>query len=208
MNRDRIVNALLPREYRAQVLGDLQERGFLLRDIVSTLPCVWWTYTVREFSGPIPSLARACESSIAARTQKLSLYGRVITSIVFGGVVTSDKYVGQGSYWPAAGAAIAYFAVLTSAERRKSLISVLPENRAQILTRYLEELDRQINHCKVRAASILLYVLLQVTFGAPFPRIPGAILMSGLFLILVVDRVRITRLRQEFRSLTNPTPAS
>lgn len=37
----KIVNALLPRDYREHVIGDLEERGFRPRDIFSVLPGVW-----------------------------------------------------------------------------------------------------------------------------------------------------------------------
>lgn len=37
----KLVTALLPNDYREHVLGDLEERGFRLRDIVSVLPRVW-----------------------------------------------------------------------------------------------------------------------------------------------------------------------
>jgi hypothetical protein len=208
MTLQRIVGALLPQEQREQVLGDLHERGFLLRDVLNVLPRVWWSYLVREFSGPVPALARACESAIAARTQKLSLHGRIVTAIAFGGLATSDNFLMRGSAWPAIGVAIAWFAALTWAEKRKSPISVLPDNRPKLLTRYLEELDRQIDSCKWRAVGMLLYILLQATFRhSPLPAFPVAVLYSGLFLILAVDRLRLTRLRAEFRSLTNPTPA-
>ncbi len=207
--KHRLLSALLPLDYRDQVLGDLQERGFLLRDILSVLPRVWWSYTVREFSGPVPSLARACESAIAARTRKLAFHDRILTSMAIGGVATSDKYLMHGSYWPAVGVAIAWFAALTWKENRKCPITLVPENRARILTRYLEVLDRQIDSSKLRAAGMLLYILLQAAFRqSPVASIPVAILVSGLFLVLVLDRIRITRLRQEFRSLTNPTPIS
>jgi hypothetical protein len=45
---------LLPFEYREQVLGDLAERGYRLRDVVSVLPGLWWTAIRREYVGPIP----------------------------------------------------------------------------------------------------------------------------------------------------------
>ena len=37
----RIITALLPNDYREHVLGDLEERGFRMRDVVSVLPRVW-----------------------------------------------------------------------------------------------------------------------------------------------------------------------
>lgn len=40
----KIVTALLPRDYREHVIGDLKERGFRLRDAISILPSVWISY--------------------------------------------------------------------------------------------------------------------------------------------------------------------
>jgi hypothetical protein len=53
--------SLLPAEYREQVLGDLHERGFRLRDIVSTIPRVWWSHLRRTCTPPTNIPAGATE---------------------------------------------------------------------------------------------------------------------------------------------------
>jgi len=44
----RIVTALLPNDYREHVLGDLEERGFRLRDAISVLPGIWMSRLQRN----------------------------------------------------------------------------------------------------------------------------------------------------------------
>jgi hypothetical protein len=65
MDLKRVVRALLPRDYREQVLGDLEERGFLLRDIANAIPQVWWSHLHR---GPRYALAAAPDAFLQERT--------------------------------------------------------------------------------------------------------------------------------------------
>jgi len=51
-----ILAKLLPRGHRAQVLGDLEERGFQWRDIASTIPSAWIAHLRRDWIAPVPNL--------------------------------------------------------------------------------------------------------------------------------------------------------
>ncbi len=70
MGLTNIVGALLPRDYREQVLGDLHERGFRLLDIASVVPQVWWSYLRRAGSLPRFALATASDAQLHQRTEQ------------------------------------------------------------------------------------------------------------------------------------------
>jgi uncharacterized membrane protein YbjE (DUF340 family) len=65
-----IVSALLPADYREQVLGDLQERGFRLTDVATAVPQVWWSHFLRGRS-PRFALAQAPDLILHQRTEQL-----------------------------------------------------------------------------------------------------------------------------------------
>ncbi len=62
---------LLPRSHRAQVLGDLEERGFQWRDLASTIPSAWIAHLRREWIAPVPNLGGASDEIIRLRTEQL-----------------------------------------------------------------------------------------------------------------------------------------
>lgn len=68
MSRHSLISSLLPAEYRQQVLGDLQERGFRPRDAASVLPRVWWSCLCRCFR--VPMLTGAPEAKLRDRAQR------------------------------------------------------------------------------------------------------------------------------------------
>lgn len=49
----KITAALLPDDYREHILGDLEERGFRLRDVVSVLPRIWLSHLRRSPWSPV-----------------------------------------------------------------------------------------------------------------------------------------------------------
>ena len=62
---------LLPRSHRAQVLGDLEERGFKWRDLASVIPSAWIAHLRREWIAPVPNLGAASDETIRLRTEQL-----------------------------------------------------------------------------------------------------------------------------------------
>ncbi len=68
MGLKRIVSALLPRDYREQIVGDLEERGFRPRDVLSVLPSVWWSCMLR--ASAVPNLTGANETSLRHRSRQ------------------------------------------------------------------------------------------------------------------------------------------
>ena len=64
-----LISRLLPRDYREQVLGDLQERGFSVRDIASVLPRIWWSAARRTLR--VPNLSGASEAQLRQRLTQL-----------------------------------------------------------------------------------------------------------------------------------------
>ena len=77
-----IVKSLLPHDYREQVLGDIQERGFRLRDVASVLPRVWWSCLLRAAAGPSSPFS-ASPAAILARTEQLQRQGRITQVLLF-----------------------------------------------------------------------------------------------------------------------------
>jgi hypothetical protein len=65
----------LPPGDRAQILGDLAERNFRLRDLASVLPALWISHLRREWIAPVPKLANPSSNSsdeaIRRRTEQL-----------------------------------------------------------------------------------------------------------------------------------------
>ncbi|MEO5922399.1 MAG: hypothetical protein ABIR70_01085 [Bryobacteraceae bacterium] len=66
-----VLSAVLPLASREQILGDLEERGFRARDILSVLPGAWLAHLRREWLGPVPSLADASEAALRLRAEQL-----------------------------------------------------------------------------------------------------------------------------------------
>jgi len=71
MNVRALVEFLLPRSHRAQVLGDLEERGFQWRDVASTIPSAWIAHLRRDWIAPVPNLSAASDETIRLRTEQL-----------------------------------------------------------------------------------------------------------------------------------------
>ena len=72
---------LLPPGDRAELLGDLRERGFRLADIVSVIPSAWIAHLRREWIAPVPKLASASPEAIRRRTEQLQ-YSRGFILVV------------------------------------------------------------------------------------------------------------------------------
>jgi hypothetical protein len=68
----RLLAALLPSDSREHVLGDLEQRGFRLRDIASVLPTVWFAHLRRSWFGPVPNLAGASEVHFQRRCRQMA----------------------------------------------------------------------------------------------------------------------------------------
>jgi hypothetical protein len=67
-----VVAALLPFESRDHVLGDLEERGFRVRDVVNVLPLVWWSYWVRQWKTPAYVTAGASDAALYHRARQFA----------------------------------------------------------------------------------------------------------------------------------------
>jgi len=90
----RIIAALLPRNVREHVLGDLTERGYKIHDITNVLPRVWWSYFRRITA--IPFVEGATDAAFERRFNQFSretgiafaliyLFWSVIVAIVYRG---------------------------------------------------------------------------------------------------------------------------
>lgn len=69
--KETLVGAMLPLSHRDQVLGDLEERGFRARDIVSAVPAAWIAYFYRDWIAPVPNLAAASDDALRLRLEQL-----------------------------------------------------------------------------------------------------------------------------------------
>jgi hypothetical protein len=70
---------LLPPESRESLLGDLEERGYQLRDLLSLLRAAWSTAIRRRFA--IPDYRRATDAAIQHRAQQF--YANRTAALVF-----------------------------------------------------------------------------------------------------------------------------
>jgi len=68
----RILAALLPAGSREHVLGDLEERGFRVRDVVNVIPRLWWSQWLRSWNGPPFAAAAASDSDLCRRVQQFA----------------------------------------------------------------------------------------------------------------------------------------
>src|SRR5262245_16215158 len=96
----KILAALLPREYREQVLGDLEERGVRPSDIVNVLPGVWTSHLRRSLFGPPPDYT-ATESTMGARAGQLRAQ-RVRWVALWAGLGTGSiclRSISAGTLW-------------------------------------------------------------------------------------------------------------
>lgn len=66
----RLIAALLPHDYREQVLGDLTEGGYRWQDALSMLPRIWWSHLRRSVAGPVPNYSEN-EDTIRVRIEQL-----------------------------------------------------------------------------------------------------------------------------------------
>jgi hypothetical protein len=76
----RIVAALLPRNVREHVLGDLAERGFNLHDIANVLPRVWWSHFRR--ANAIPFVAESTDADFERRFYQFNREQSVAAALI------------------------------------------------------------------------------------------------------------------------------
>ncbi len=137
MNLVRIIHALLPRAYRVQVLGDLQERGFRRGDVVSAVAGTWVSFARRQWRGP--DLAGASESILRNRAEgfrRRQLAFHLGYLFVFGATRGLFRYVSISDV-------LALFAILSYWALR---VRPLPFGREPMLEQYRMQLrlSRQI----------------------------------------------------------------
>jgi hypothetical protein len=77
----RIIAALLPRNVREHVLGDLTERGFNFRDIANVLPGVWWSYLRRITA--IPIVEGATDAAFERRFHQFSRETGIAFALIY-----------------------------------------------------------------------------------------------------------------------------
>jgi len=85
-----LVSLLIPDTYREQVLGDLQERGFRVRDILSILPSVWWSRLYRACTLPHFTMAGDLRPSLKSQARR-----SVLNATLFGfclGILNGGVY--------------------------------------------------------------------------------------------------------------------
>jgi hypothetical protein len=80
------------------ILGDLEQRGYRFRDLLSVLPALWYAHFRREWTGPIPNLAGASEEALLRRSAQLHdrigsiPYGRIFLAFAVVSMVLSPGF--------------------------------------------------------------------------------------------------------------------
>lgn len=73
-----LVSALLPPESRENILGDLEERGFRLGEMISVTLTARFTAFLRDWTGKVPDLSSADDAAIELRIDRLRQSGRIL----------------------------------------------------------------------------------------------------------------------------------
>jgi hypothetical protein len=77
----RIIAALLPRNVREHVLGDLAERGYHFHDIANVLPLVWWS-SFRRITA-IPSVEGSTDAAFERRFNQFSRENGIAFALIY-----------------------------------------------------------------------------------------------------------------------------
>jgi hypothetical protein len=195
----RFLAAWLPRDYREQVLGDLQERGFRLRDIASVIPQVWWSCLRR--SAAVPMLASANEAALRHRAQQFQVRRFLGTAVALA-LLTGASWDAQ-AFWVALflvsyALTFLHFSDRTPRPGREGWVEI---HRKQ-LTQAIQS-SRWGGSPAVFASSAILYRLvrsiLSENLERVFPQIEWLLLLLPLSVIL--GRVHARRLNWELEAL-------
>ncbi len=217
MNLERIVGGLLPRDRREQVLGDLQERGFRLRDFSSVLPRVWWSHFRRQIGGPLPNIAAANEPAILQRIEQLRNQGRLIMTsalaFLFGSIALKGLTgMFESRVWTAfllVGLAATLGALVGRFRSEEKGLLSLDSSRRRLLLDYQSQLRFQMNMMWFLAV-LPGWLLLRsgapgFVFGDSLTMIIPSVGVTGFF--MTFSAWRILRLRREIQVMAQ-NPAS
>jgi hypothetical protein len=206
----RITRALLPADYREQVLGDLEERGFRLRDIASVLPRVWWSSTMRQWIGPVPQMAAASDAAVLARTGQLARHGAI--ALVTGGALIWIAYLPFRPGLPYAPwqVVVMSLAIVVASipgyflQLRRTLPpSNINQARPQLLSAYRQQIDYQVTQAKailyLPSAIIVLWLIDWYNSRAIPPFLVS--FLAVLLAVALLAQYRISRLQRELHTL-------
>ncbi len=205
-----MLKPLLPADYREQVLGDLQERGFRLRDVVDVLPRIWGSFIVRTLTGPIPNVAAHGECAILARTEQLQQEGRraiaYALAIVLATRVLRDL---PASLTTRAALALVLFPLITTLGRFlgrtvESSLS-LDRSRTTLLADYRAQLRFQMAGTPSGVLAAMLFLLTSDQPRTPWPvstpAVWGYASVAVVGIMAAWACLRFLRLRRELNSL-------
>jgi hypothetical protein len=200
-----ITRALLPRDYREQVLGDLAERGFRFRDALSVLPHIWWSAIRR--SALVPSLASASDAVLSQRVRQferrwiVAQLGILCASMSLGRGLSGTEGMWNGVLLFAA--SLAFCALFMLAPYRPP---PLPVTREQLILHHREQLQKILARWGPRLLTLWIVTIaggLWSTWSREASELPWRFTRSvaALALIYLLVRWKTRRARQELESM-------